>query len=150
MVMFPDGDRPEDDDEVTPGIGLMRPALPSRATGEEKPLTPLPETEEAPRRRRQKRTERLPAPEIKRINQNRKKNMRNNAKRVPRSKTVLKEKAPNRPLELKNRLHTVLAAVKSMTHAEEITAFAELMAHLEGMSAPARRRVIAALEQVYA
>jgi len=76
-------------------IGVMTPALPSRATGEAKPLTPLPTAGVDPatltparrRKARHKKAERLPVREIKRINKNRRKNLKKNyPKRLTRGK----------------------------------------------------------------
>lgn len=153
-------------DEDARPMGTMTPALPSRATGETKPLTPLPDevdramslptrpapVPETPRRARRKTTrtarERLPAREIKRINRNRRKNLKKSRKPTRRAAAPAPAKSPNRPLEAKNRLHRVMAAVASMAK-PETQAFLAMMQHLEDMSRSQRQRVITALQTVY-
>lgn len=126
--------------------GTMTPALPSRATGETKPLAPLPATEPA-RKASARKPRRLPAKEIKRINTNRRKNLKKS--KVKKAVKPVAPRNPNRPLEAKNRLHATLAAVAALSK-QEGTAFAAMMSHLEDMAGPARRRVIEALGKVYA
>ena len=125
------------DEFVLPAI---KPAVPSRQPMfEDVQLPPKPA-----------RAERLPEDEIERIKTNRRKNLKKKKiqKRIAPAPKPPTPPSPNRPLEMKNRLHTVLGAVVQMSK-QESTSFAGCMAQLEDMSRGARRRVIAALEQVY-
>lgn len=126
--------------------------------------------EERPRKRRaarnNKKMDMLPAREIKRINTNRKKkktkkravrkavpvaprvsNMRKRSKFIQTTKKVV-PKNPNRPLEMKNKLATVLGLVGQLQKAE-LVSFTNVMRHMENLSRSGRKRVIAALQQVY-
>jgi hypothetical protein len=137
-------------------LGAMTPALPSRATGEAKPLTPLPTAGVDPatlpkarkatvaRGRKKSRATRLSAREIKRINKNRRKNL----KKAKRVKAPVAPKNPNRPLEAKNRLHAVMETVAGMAK-PEVIALMNTMRFVESLAAPARKRVIEALGKVY-
>jgi hypothetical protein len=135
-------------------LGVMTPALPSRATGEAKPLTPLPTAgidpatlPKAKKRRRgpYKKAGALHAREIKRINKNRRKNLKKK-KRVVAPPAA---KNPNRPLEAKNRLYAVMEVVTGMGK-HEAAVLMNTMKFMESMAGPARKRVIEALGKVYA
>jgi hypothetical protein len=131
------------DDPDPPTFGGFTPALPSRATGEAKPLTPLPQTAAAPKKARKRAVKKAPPkPRRKKRVAMTKKPLKafNQATKVPKS--------PNRPLEAKNRLHSVIKVVAGMSNSET-AAFLAAMSLLEDMSGPARRKVIAALSQVY-
>ncbi len=145
MVTVPDG---HVDDDPPATLGSMTPALPSRATGEAKPLTPLPQAVRPPRKRAEpkKPPKRVanprrakPAPKPKRNSP-----VKKRARRAPAA-----PKNRNRPLEAKNRLHAVMTVVAGMSKME-VTTFMGAMSMLEDMSGPARRKVIEALGSVYA
>jgi hypothetical protein len=137
-------------------LGVMTPALPSRATGEAKPLTPLPtagvDPATLPKVKKKRRGPYKVAPGLKR--KRRKKVMKKNyPKRLTRGKGKLPPATmsipPNRPLEAKNWLHALLLVVGTMSKAE-VQAFTGAMTMLEDMAGPARKRVIEALGKVYA
>src|ERR1700722_13798352 len=137
-------------------LGTMTPALPSRATGEAKPLTPLPtagvDHATLPKARKasvaigrkKSRPARLPAREIKRINKNRRKNL----KKKKRVVVPPAPKNPNRPLEAKNRLRSVMRLVADISK-PEMQAFMGAMSVLEDLSRGARLKVIGSLGQAY-
>jgi hypothetical protein len=162
---MPDTDRPAD--------AAIRPVLPSRASqsaetfmeqrpaflDQPSPGTVLPALTKRTKPRR-KKTERLPAPEIKLITRNRKKAMKKVKTFValqgaPKRKRKVKlpsRKArinPNRPLELKNQLHAVIGAMVALEGGERAS-FASVLKLLEGHSKVGRKRVLDALAQVYA
>ena len=121
-------------------LPTIKPAVPSRQPMfEDVKLPPRPQ-----------RAEKLPEDEIERINTNRRRNLKKKkkVKKIAPAPKPAAPVSPNRPLEMKNRLHTVLGAVMQMSKAESM-AFAGAMAHLEDMSKGARKRVISALAQVY-
>jgi hypothetical protein len=124
-------------DEDAPYIPMMGPAIPSRATGELKPLEPLPEI---PRRAPQLR---LPKPRVK---------PRKKVKKMARKPTTARRSAapknPNRPLELKNQIHALLDVVKHL-EPTDLKVFASTMETLRALSKPARARVLGALNKVY-
>lgn len=116
-------------------LGAMTPALPSRATGESKPLTPAPGAQ-------------LPKREIERLKRRRKRSLKrvNTVRRAVR--TAVPTKSANRPLEMKNRLTAVLGIVGAMSK-QEGSVFIRMMQNLEGESRTARKNILAALLRVY-
>lgn len=139
-----------DEDNIFGGFTPAAPVLPSRATGEAKPLTPLPQAEE-PRRRKPRAAPKKAAPKRKAVAKPRSKTVPMTKKRVRainRAAKAATPKNPNRPLEAKFRLHQVLDAVTKLSKPES-SAFAAMMAQLENLAGPARKRVIGALAQVY-
>jgi hypothetical protein len=154
----------DEDAQVT-----IQPAIPSRAAHHQTPEAlmanrpafldqPSPGTEKPKRKRRQsppKHSRQKIAPtKIKRIRANRRKNVKKvkKAKRTPQplSKTINqgRPKNPNRPLELKNQLHTVLMLVAGLPK-NEVSTFTAAMGQLGNLSRSGRKRVLDALRQVY-
>lgn len=154
----------------------MQPAIPSRAaTAPASPFAqpafldnPSPGTEHAQREEklrkrrvasRTKKAKTLPAAEIRKINAKRKKNLKKTAapvRKKRKSTTDLarqyaapnKAKNPNRPLEMKNQLSAVLSMVGTLQKAE-LVFFSQAVPAMQALSRSGRRRVIAALQQVY-
>lgn len=139
---------------------------------------PSPGTEHAPappkrKRPAKKKAKMLPAAEIRKINAKRKKNLkaatpvpkkRKAKKRAPAqygtaaqkqaagrgfaASRVDRPKNPNRPLEMKNQLSAVLSMVGTLQKAE-LVFFSQAVPAMQALSRSGRKRVIAALQQVY-
>jgi hypothetical protein len=149
----------EDAGTFTPPVA----AIPSRAAQSpesvmaNRPLPPVKPAAPKARRKRAKKPahkrqtppkhslQRLAPAEIKKINRNRRKNV---AKRAKIKAAPKPAKNPNRPLEMKNKLHAVLKIVASLNK-QESACFANAMQVLEDMPRSGRKHVIAALGQVY-
>jgi hypothetical protein len=139
-------------------MGLLRPAIPSRATGEPKPTWPLamPEVPAHPKKKKKKKKKstRLPLREIREINAKRKKNMKK-AKMAP--KTDPKRSAAAK-LAWKRRREAIdhepgpvllaLALASKLTH-EELGGFRAAVNLLQGLSQPSRKLVLQALCKVF-
>lgn len=130
------------DDEM----GAMRPAIPSRATGELKPL-PLPEMPPLDTHRGRRKAKRA-APKRKKAKKPTFRQVtRQIAKRHPTKHPVL-PKSPNRPLEAKKQLDAVLTVLDDLAK-PELMVFTVTLKQLKGLSKPGRARVLHALQQVY-
>ncbi|MDE2471841.1 MAG: hypothetical protein KGL35_24735 [Bradyrhizobium sp.] len=126
------------------------PAIPSRATGELKPLEPMFD-EPLPKRSR-KPAKRKPVKKAKRSREGTpatKSWRKRHSVKLPSRKAAV-TKNPNRPLERKNQLNAVLAYAASGVPSAEIHTFAAIAATLDKMTKPARQRVLSALSVVYA
>lgn len=133
-----------------------RAAIPSRAAGATvPPPNQLPPVQEAPAPIRKKiaptRTTRLPSREIKRINTNRKRNIRAMSERSKKTAKRAASKAPknpNRPLELKNQMAMILATATKLTR-EELGGFMVAIETVGKLSRRGRANVITALANTY-
>lgn len=102
------------------------------------------DTVKPPRRKRgpnKKKSEKLSAAEIKKITAKRKAALAK--KRGPKA-----AKNPNRPLEMKNKLSAVLTLTRDLNKTE-LDVFTTSMDRLEHLTRSGRKRVLAALQQVY-
>lgn len=155
-----------------------RPAIPSRAAGEAAPSQPPPmftdpgETAAAPKPKRsarpKKTTEKLSAAEIHALNAKRRKALakKQKVKRSRRKPAHDKHRMsptqqararydaapaprnPNRPLELKNQLVTIMSIANTLRK-PAFAFFTQAIPALQRLTRSDRRKVIAALAQVY-
>lgn len=125
--------------------------------------------------RPKKKAKALPAAEIRKINAKRKKNLpRTRAQKKAAAKRIVgkhpalaapykgtravkgdpyvamagRAKNPNRPLEMKNQLSAVLSMVGTLQK-QELVFFSQAVPAMQALSRAGRKRVIAALQQVY-
>lgn len=149
----------------------IQPAIPSRAAQQPVPMfTDDPvrmEERIKPIRKAKKKkpvylASRLSATEVRKINAKRKKNMKKAKKVVKRRASIqgkggdrgeqtrrtTSPKNPNRPLEMKNQLSAVLSMVGTLQKSE-LVFFSQAVPAMQALSRSGRRRVIAALQQVY-
>ena len=143
-------------DEDTGTFTPPRAAIPSRAQTspeafmEHRPL-PAPMFTDPPAKPKRKRKARVKLPSTKtiiRATPKRKKVMpRKRVKKVRAAKPVA-PKSPNRPLERKNQFLAALELTRTLQKAE-LAFFTQAAGAMQGLSRSGRKRVIAALGQVY-
>lgn len=153
----------DEDPPFTP----MHPAIPSRATGEAKPIvTPGTGLEaalslqvSAAEPRKVGKSPLLAAPysgkrSAKSLDaalkptRKEKRAVRKLKRGIAKKAVKQAAKNPNRPLELKSQMHALLEAYKSL-HGAEHQAFTEAVLAMQDLSKPARKHVLEALGRVY-
>lgn len=146
-----------------PSRAAMPQAAPPAAV-ESRANLPMPTTAQVEKKRARDRARRaaakkpqLSAAEIKRLNAKREKSLKKPKRpslrkqaRAVASITLRSDtpKNPNRPLELRNQMDAMLSVVDALRR-PELVAFKVMMQHLAPLPKKARRKIIAALAQVY-
>lgn len=127
-------------------IQTPTPSIPSRAT----PTPAAPSAKPARKRKAKRKAKpRLPAAEVRKKRQvarNRSKIAKQIAKQMAVHTSPVKN--PNRPLETKNQLQAVLV-MANVLKKPELVIFSDVVQQFQKLSRGGRKRVIAALAQVY-
>lgn len=126
----------------------MRPAIPSRATGEDKPLAPAGAGLEEALRLQQAAQKGKPVPKKDAPTRKQKRAVRKLKRGLGKKAVKQAVKNPNRPLELKSQMHALLEGFRQLKGPEH-EAFTNAVRAMQDLTKPGRKHVLEALARVY-